>query len=140
MDRVEEAAGQGHAVVELPPQPAEKRQHDGRRHQHAPQAPGQYPVESRAVEHDQHDRQRIGSREPQDFAPVALIEQFRLLDVGYTVGTHAVEFPSHQGPRRQTQQQQSQQHPGPVRIADAIRLGGGQRAEEVRPDGRGRGK
>ena len=39
------------------------------------------------MEHDQHDRQRIEAREPQDFARLALIEHLRQVDVGHAVGT-----------------------------------------------------
>ncbi len=72
------------------------------------------------MEHDQHQRQRIDSRQPQEFSPLALVEQFGQADVGHAVGTDAAEFPRHQGPRRQTQQHQAQQQQGPARIARGL--------------------
>ena len=54
---VKEAAGQGDAIVELPPQQAVERQHDQRGHQHAPQVAGQFPIENGpAVQQNEDDR------------------------------------------------------------------------------------
>ena len=49
MDGVQKAAGHGHALVELPADPAEQRQHDEAGHQHAPEGAGKFPVQARAM-------------------------------------------------------------------------------------------
>ena len=106
---VKEAAGQGDAIVELPPQPAVKRQHDQPRPKNAPKVAGQFPIQAGAVQQNQGDRQRVEPRLLDRLRRVAFVQRLGQANVVDAVGTQPAQLPRHDRPRDQAEDQKQNQ-------------------------------
>ncbi len=111
VNRVEQTGDQGHAVVELPSNPAPERQDNKAGDGDAPEHRGLFPIKPQTVQSREDDRIDVQGRLVECLAQLARLDALGAVDVEHAVGANAGQSPGHHRPRHETQHDQQQQQP-----------------------------